>query len=509
MKILFSKDIRNIEENAENLGFNTLRMMENAGSAVANNISEKFNVKGASVIILAGNGNNGGDGFVAARKLYEAGANVSVILVNGMPKSTNASQALSKLSNLPVRVYNTTDFECRQLFYGADFIIDAIFGIGFHGILSGEVYDLVEIANNTDAKRIAIDLPSGCECDTGKVEGLCFNADITISFIAVKPCHVLCPASDYCGKLVMISIGISKEIIEKYDSDITIIDDAKVKKSIPKIRKSSHKGSRGTSYLICGSYGTAGAAILSAKAALRSGVGLVKLALPKNIYPIVATALPEAVYTPCEESAEGGIVTTSIDKIWTETQDAESILIGCGCGKSKDFFALAKSIIENSKTPLVIDADGINAVSTDINILLKSNAQIVLTPHPAELARLLNVSTEYIQANRFAIAKAFATKFGVTLVLKGSNTVVALKDGSLYVCMHGNPGMASGGSGDVLAGIIVSLIAQGLPAELAAVCGVNIHAATGDLAATKLSAHSLLPSDIIEYLPQLFKKIEA
>lgn len=509
LKLFYSNNIRAVENAAEAGGFSTLRMMENAGSAAANVIIEKYKIKEASVIVVAGNGNNGGDGFVTARKLYEAGANVAVVLACGMPKSENASETLSKLSKLPVRIYNANDFEAKTVIKYADFVIDAIFGIGFRGELEGDVLDLVNVANESEAVRIALDLPSGCECDSGRVGNTCFSADVTISFIGVKPCHVLYPSSDYCGKLVMVGIGISKEIVDSASSDVSIIEDSKVKKAIPSIKKSAHKGSRGTALLVCGSYGMAGAAILSAKAALRSGAGLVKLALPNNVYPIAASALLEAVYLPCKSSVDGAISPDEFELILSNAAKSNAVLLGCGCGNTKELYELTEQLICNITTPVVIDADGINTISNDISILMKSKAPIVLTPHPAEMARLLNVDTEYVQTHRFELARAFAQKFAVTLVLKGSNTVIALKDGSLFVCMHGNPGMATGGSGDVLAGVIVSLIAQGLPPELAAVCGVNIHSAAGDIAANNMSMHSMLPSDIIDSLPQLFKKLES
>ncbi len=508
MKLLYSDNIREIEKASESSGFSTLRMMENAGSAAAKVITEKYPVKDTSFVILAGSGNNGGDGFVTAKKLYDAGADVSIILTCGMPSSSNALEMLNLLSKLPIRIYNANDFECKTIINHADYIIDAIFGIGFHGKLEGAVYELVELTNNSSATRIALDLPSGCECDTGYIGNICFDADLTITFIGVKPCHVLYPASDYCGKLIMVNIGISKELIQNVKSDVAIIEDSKVNKALPKIRKNSHKGTRGNAFLICGSYGMAGAAVLCAKATLRSGAGLVKIALPKSIYPIVSSSVHEAVCLPCSEAVSGGINVDNTKLILEGVDKSNATLLGCGSGRSKEFFEISHEIITKSTTPIVIDADGINAICSNINILLESKASIVLTPHPAEMARILNVDTEYVQTHRFSLARAFAQKFGVTLVLKGANTVVALKDGSLFVCMHGNPGMATGGSGDVLSGIIVSLIAQGLTPELAAVCGVNIHASAGDIAANTLSMHSMLPTDIIDSLPKLFKKIE-
>lgn len=508
MKLLFSNDIRQIEKSAELAGFSTARMMENAGAAAANIILEKYNIKDSNIVILAGGGNNGGDGFVVARKLYEEGANISVILACGIPVSNNAKETLSKLSNLPIRILNGDDSDCYTLIDKANFIVDAIFGIGFHGDVEDYSYNLIEKANSTSATRIALDLPSGCECDTGRVGNICFDSDLTISFIGVKPCHVLYPSSDFCGKLVMVGIGIPKVHIQNVVSNISIIEDEALKKAMPKYRKNFHKGSMGTALLVCGSYGMTGAAVLSAKAALKSGVGIAKLALPDCIYPIAAASLLEAVYLPCTCENKGGFSADAYSEIINAQLSAKAQLIGCGCGRSTEFINLALKLIENTNIPTVIDADGINALNNNINILLKSNAPIVITPHPAEMARLLNISVADVQNNRFAIASGFAKKYRVTVVLKGANTIIALKDGSMYVCMHGNPGMATGGSGDVLSGIIVSLIAQGLHPDIAAICGVNIHAAAGDIAANNMSMRSMLPTDIIDSLPLLFKKFE-
>ncbi len=508
MNVLFAKDIREIESNAITGGFSGLRMMENAGAAATNVIVDKYEVKGKSVVVVAGNGNNGGDGFVVARKLYDAGADVCIILVAGMPNTESAKETLSKLSTYPIRVYGIDDSDAPVKINNADFLVDAIFGIGFHGQINEDVAMIIERFNRSNAVKIALDLPSGCECDTGAVSNACVNADITITFIAVKPCHVLYPASDYCGKLVRVGIGISPKIMNSVTSNITIIENGLVKSLLPKRKKNFHKGQCGTAVQLCGSYGMAGAAILSAKAALRSGAGLVKAILPKSIYPIAAAKLLEAVYIPCDDTADGTVGIDSLREIAEALASADSLLIGCGLSDCKSTADLVSTLIPNLRTPIVLDADGINIVSKNIDILLKSEAPMVLTPHPAEMARLMRTTADEVQRNRFKVAHAFSTRFNKVLVLKGANTIVALPNGELYVCMAGNPGMAVGGSGDVLAGIINSLLAQGMSPQDAAVCGVQIHAFAGDMAASKMSIHSMLPTDIIDTLPSLFKEYE-
>ncbi len=509
MSVYFEAGIREIEKRAEMGGFSPIRMMENAGSAAAGVILENFKLKGKRVTVVAGCGNNGGDGFVVARKLFDAGADVSIILAAGMPKTESAKESLSRLSAYSLRIYNSSDVEVHSLLRDSYMLIDAIFGIGFHGEVGEDIADIITWFNLSKAVKVSLDLPSGCECNTAVVSNACIKADVTITFIAFKPCHVLFPASDYCGRLIKVDIGISGAIMDEVYSNISIINNEYVKNSIPRRNKNYHKGNCGTVVQICGSYGMAGAALLSGKAALRTGAGLVKAVLPKSIYPIVATELHEAVYIPYEETDEGAINVKSTDKIQDAINSADSLLIGCGLSQEKIAQELLFNSLSTVKVPTVIDADGINIISKNIDVLKESEAPIILTPHPAEMARLIRSSVAEVQHNRFKVAHAFSMRFNKIVVLKGANTIVALPDGRLYVCMAGNPGMAVGGSGDVLAGIIGSLLAQGMSPSDAAICGVQIHARAGDLAAENKSIHAMLPGDIIDCLPSLFKEYES
>lgn len=507
MTILDKQNIRNVENAAISSGFSAARMMENAGSAAVSVLLEKKQVQGQYIVVLCGCGNNGGDGFVVARKLHEEGAKVAVILTGGMPKTAEAQEALSKLTAYPIRIYKENDSDARLALEGAQILIDAIYGIGFHGSVDENVARILALANRLPAYRVALDLPSGCECDSGAVFGTCFSAHLTVTFIAVKPCHVLAPASDYCGKLVRVGIGLSKTMMAAGQSKIHLIDTAFVKNALPKLSKNSHKGTCGTALMLCGSYGMAGAALLSGKAALKSGAGLCRIILPDAIYPIVAAALPEAVYLPLP-TRSGTVDADAYPKIFDEAQKADAMCIGCGLKNTENTAALVTRLLKNNKTPLVIDADGINILSDNIDILPEITAPTVLTPHPGEMARLLHVSKEDIAKNRFMVAGALAQKFKMTVVLKGANTVVALPDGTLYVCMCGNPGMATGGSGDTLAGIITALMAGGMTPQNAAICGVQIHAMAGDIASARHSMHAMLPSDLIDCIGDVFREFE-
>ncbi len=503
MFIFYKEQIKTIEANAENSGFSSSRMMENAGSAAAKIIEEKLDISSKKIVIVAGKGNNGGDGFVVARKFFEAGRDVTIVLADGVSATASAQEMLSKLTHYPIRIYEPSDLEVSSLLKSADIIIDAIFGIGFSGEIAPSIAGLIYEMNHSSAFRIALDLPSGAECDTGRVSSVCFNADITISFIAIKPCHLLYPSADYCGKLIKAGIGLPAQIVNSVSSNNIIIEETFVKSKLPKRAKNSHKGSYGTALFLCGSYGMSGAAYFSAKAALRSGLGLSKIMLPESIYPIVASYLPESVYLPYGEEAKSAIVALE-----NNSQKVDCIVAGCGLGRSQLSQKLVNNLLESNKIPLVLDADGINIASQNIELLLNSKAQMVLTPHPAEMARLMNTTTDYIQNNRFKAARVFARESGKIVILKGSNSVIGLPDGRLYVCTKGNPGMATGGSGDVLAGIVGSLIAQGFSPEDAAICGTWFHAAAGDIAAMENSMIAMLPSDIIDSIPLLFKELE-
>ena len=496
---VFSKsDIKKIEELSAKDGFTYERMMENAAAAAFSVITGNYTVKDKKAVIIVGNGNNGGDGFVLAEKLFSAGADVTVILACGMPNTETAKYAIGKITDLSVAVISITDFESKIAVKSADFIIDAVFGIGFHGELAPEIQSLFKLSNETDATHISLDLPSGACCDDGKISENTFFADLTISFIAVKPCHILYPASDYVGKLVNVGIGIKKSVMDAVSSDIEIITDRRVSALIPKRRKNSHKGIYGTTSLLCGSYGMSGAAILSGKAAMRTGVGLVKLILPESIYPICATALPEAVTVFRDNSI------TVADTI----NNSSACLIGPGIGTDTSIEKTVKSVLPQITVPTVLDADGINIISENIDILTKCKTDVILTPHPKEMARLLKSDVRFVMNNRLYCASQFAKKLGVTVVLKGANTLVAAPNGKIFVSMNGNPGMATAGSGDVLAGIITAFCAMGLSPVAAAVCGVHIHGLSGDIGAEKITEQSLIASDIIDNLGEAFRTIK-
>lgn len=508
MKVFESGAMRALEEKAVQEGTSYLELMENAGLAAAQILQEK--AAGAHIVILCGKGNNGGDGYVAARHLSHWGARVCVVLIQGESETELAIQMYHQmdLEQIQVLDWSKEPDAIKTQVYGADYILDAVYGIGFRGSLPEFLYPLLDAVETSGAYVMALDLPSGVSCDIGEVLGRCIKAAQTVSFTALKPAHLIQPGRSFCGTVTVVPVGISQHLMEEASTPLFTIEKKDVTLLLNQREQNTNKGSYGTLLSVCGSKGMAGAAMLAARAALRSGVGLLNMVLPAELYPVVAGVLPEPVFTLCEEGPNGIIREESAALLNQKMLSASAVLLGCGIGTSAFARSLLRRVAACTSVPLVIDADGINLLAENIDILKTVRVPVVLTPHPGEMARLLHTTTEQVQAHRLEYAKHFAKEHGVTLVLKGSGTIVANADGRVFINTTGNPGMAKGGSGDVLAGMIASLVAQGTPSYWAAVFGVFLHGLAGDRCAKRLSQRGMLPSDIIEELPYLFSEFE-
>ncbi len=481
MKVLTKALIKSHEENAVKSGiFSYTELMKNAGDNAFKIINNTYNLNDKKIAVVCGNGNNGGDGFVIAQNLKKSGFNVSVITPLGEPLTETAKHYYNQLSN--IEVYDELNGEY-------DVLIDALFGIGLNRPLDSETLTLIEKINSYNAVRIAIDIPSGIACDTGEILGKCVNADLTVTFIAYKPCFMLPPATDYCGNVVVADIGTQPQEYSYQTIEAPIFE---------KRKHNSHKGTYGTALMFCGSYGMLGAAILSAKACLRSGVGIAKCVLCDSIYKAFTVAVPEAVCVPVKQTKDGSL--HSKINIKEISQKANAVLFGCGLKNNKHIKKLLKKVITQTKVPLVIDADGINSLSGNIKLLKKTTAPIILTPHPAEMARLCGISATQVESDRINTAINFVKEHNCYLVLKGAKTLVCGPDLEIFFNTNGNPGLATGGSGDVLAGIIVSHLAQGMPIMDALKSAVYVHSDRADKQAQIFGEAALLPSDIIEEL---------
>ncbi|HOB37281.1 MAG TPA: NAD(P)H-hydrate dehydratase [Candidatus Avimonas sp.] len=510
MLVLNTAQMKAVEAAAIKHGMDELRLMENAGSAAARIIRSRYSVGGKSVALLCGKGNNGGDGFVIARKLLDEGAYVKVILTGGKPATDSAAEMFARLKNTDAEIIDieTEPYIAANRISSADFIVDAVYGIGFKGRLPDRLRSPFRLVNSSSAPVIAVDVPSGVNADTGNSDPDAIKADLTITFTANKTGMTAPAAADFCGKIQVVSIGIDQSLLLPYLSDATEITHDMVKSCFGARQSDTHKGDYGRLLCFCGSKGMAGAAVLAAKAALRCGAGLVICALPESVYPIAAAHIIEPIFCPLPETENGDFALTARKILHEQMIKADTVLIGCGLGQSPRAASLVLDLLENAECPVVLDADGINIIAGHINKLKTARAPIILTPHPGEMSRLTGLSVPYIQSDRARAAREFAEETGAVVVLKGARTVIAAPGMPALVNPTGNPGMATGGSGDVLAGIIAAFCAQGLGGYQAAMCGVYLHSLAGDRAALRLSQRFMLPSDIIDELSGPFLSFE-
>ncbi|MDD6174884.1 MAG: NAD(P)H-hydrate dehydratase [Firmicutes bacterium] len=508
-KILTAQQTRELENRAASAGICHFDLMERAGNAAARYLLAKCGAAEKRTLILCGNGNNGGDGFVIARVLAQTGGKTDVLLVKGEPRTPDARTMYERAKNEKVGFYTDLSLsELKELCAAADLIVDAVYGIGFHGETDEAAARVLAAANASDAHRVAIDLPSGTECDSAQTASVCFVADDTLTFSTAKPVHWHMPAEGCCGRVTVLSLGIPEAVLCRQPVQAWIPDKSWAKQMLPRRPEDSNKGSFGKALCVCGSYGMAGAAMLAASAALRCGAGLVQLALPRSIYPCAASCLWEAVFLPLPESGTGRLTLQSVPPLQNALQQASSCLLGCGIGTDPETVQAVEMLLRQTKIPTVLDADGINCIAAHKDILKTVQAPLVLTPHPGEMARLTGMTTAQVQASRPTLAAEFAAEYGVVLVLKGHHTVIAAPDGRQWVNPTGNAGMARGGSGDLLAGMIAAFLAQGLSAEDAAVLGVWLHGAAGDICAQKHSRTAMQPHELLNELPELFLNLE-
>ena len=457
-------------------------------------------MKGKRVAVLCGNGKNAGDGFVIARLLYCMGAEAFIVLCDKEPEIAEPlmyyTQAIS--SGVQVEKLSENSPDC-------DYIVDCIFGIGFHGEPRAPFDSVFALINKATATVISVDTPSGSDATTGKVCKNCVKADYTIAISTLKYAHILPPANDYCGSVDVVNIGIPDDCYE--GEYITAINSELIEPFFKSRNKNDNKGSVGHQLNICGSYKMFGAAVICSKASLRCGAGLVKAVIPKSAYPLVAAHLTQPIFDPVLENDEGTFSAHSVAGIVKDLDWADSVVLGCGMGVNDDTMAVFETVMKNSNAPVILDADGINCLNRRISILEEIKVPIVLTPHPGEMSRLISKQVAEIQDDRINISKEFAKKYGVVLVLKGANTVVT--DGErVFVSVTGNPGMAMGGSGDMLSGMIGAFASQGMTALEAALAGVYLHGLCGDIAAEKLSQRGMLVDDMTEQLGILMSDFE-
>lgn len=543
MRIVTPSEMGKIEVESENLGVSREVLMENAGIKLAKFISEISHEKSArKILFLCGKGNNGGDCFVAGRELIYSGYDVTFVHLCGMPSTEISKKAYAKIPKeragflIGFRAKNLkSDVESAELAFmtgerfkdsarktkmqeksrissiieaieKSEIVVDGVFGTGFHGNLEREITEYFKAA---DTKiKIAVDVPSGGNCQTGEISDGSFKADYTAVFGYIKSGMTQYPLRGICGEVKVFDIGIPENAIDIISKEMKIID-LDIIKSLKQHRKpDSHKGDFGKLLSITGCDRMRGAAVMSSMAALRSGVGLLTVASSWTCINNLSYRVPEAITLPLPADNEGFILFDENKDILEKLiKNSTAILIGCGMGVTDSTRNLIEFVVENAESPIIIDADGINCLSQSIDILLKKKTDIILTPHPKEMSRLCKSAVESIQKNRIETAVDFAEKYNVTLVLKGAGTVIA-DSKQCTVNVTGNAGMSRGGSGDVLAGIIASLAAQGYSSFDACVYGAYIHGLAGDITAEEMGYEAMLPTDIINNLSKSFMSIK-
>lgn len=510
MRILTTDQMRAAERASLSRGLTFLRLMENAGTGAYKIIAEREGALfGKRCVVLCGSGNNGGDGYVVARRLAREGAVVSCVMAGSDPKSDEAKEMLRLLHSEPVSIMRLEDSRpsVNLLLVEADIIVDALFGTGFHGMLPDGCRFLAEMSALSKARVYSLDVPSGMDADTGLTQGKCFSAVCTIAFGCLKPAHIEPSAAPYLGEVTVCDIGIPDEVYASVGSKLHLIEGVLVKRWLRPRPDDSYKGTFGKLLVAAGSLGMTGAAVLSSRAASASGAGLVYVASPQRVIPILASHLIEQVMLPMPDTDDGSFSEQAIPSLCAALRDKSACLVGCGMQNTAQTRMLTLSILQNATCPIVLDADGINAIVGDIDIVRQASHGVVLTPHYGEFARLVNKDTATVERHRVQLASEFAQAFGVTLVLKGAYTVVAFKNGEVYLLNSPNSGLAKGGSGDLLAGLIAGLLAQGHTPEQAAVCGAYLHSRAAQLTAQRLCKATMQPSDVLNDLHLVFREL--
>lgn len=486
-------------------------LMETAGRACAEVLNAEFGTgRAKTVVVVAGKGNNGGDGYVIARCLRRKGWDVFVyVLAAPTDIGGDAALNLALLDPLIVTFCPASGdlLPCADIFRNADVIVDALFGIGLRNEVSGAYAEAIEMINSCRRPVVAVDIPSGVDASSGRILGTAVKADVTVTFGFAKVGHVLYPGRELAGKLITADIGIPDEA-SALPPACQFLDADAVRPMLRIRDKCGHKGNNGHCVIVAGATGKTGAASLSANSAVRAGSGLVTLAVPASLNPVLEIKTTEAMTFPLDDADLGFLGAGSCDTILKILHGKDSVAIGPGISREPDTVALVRRLVKECELPMVVDADGLNAIAEDVSILLETKSpSIVLTPHPGEMSRLSGDSIATIELNRIAAAREFAVRYGVFLILKGAGTIIATPEGEIAVNGSGNPGMGSGGMGDVLTGVIVSLLGQGYPAAEACRLGVFLHGYAADLAAEEKGEIGITATDVQERLPMAYKKL--
>lgn len=512
MKLALAEQMRQIDRAAiDDIGIPGVVLMENAGRQTVHQLCRYFGqVQGKEIAVFAGPGNNGGDGFVVARHLRELGAQVTVFALACADRIMgDAAVHFRIVGNLGIPVtFLLGPDDLQGLSPDCfDLIVDALFGTGLKRQVEGYFARVIEMINSASCPVVAVDLPSGLDSDTGGICGVAVKADLTVTFGVAKPGHVVFPGREMVGALEVVDIGIPSQVIAAAGLICELLDRKSVAPFVVRRPANSHKGTSGHLLVVAGSLGKTGAAILCCQGALRVGAGLVSLCAGRALNAIFESALYEAMTIPVAGGDDGAPSSNDLQLILAAMEGKQAAVVGPGLGTTDETAELVRRIYQQAEIALLVDADAINILAADKNSLARTaQAGRILTPHPGEMARLTGKTSRFIQQNRLEVAREYARQHNVYLVLKGAGTIIAAPDGTLAVNPAGNPGMAAGGMGDVLSGIIGGLLVQGLEPWKACCLGVYMHGLAADRLAQKAPC-GYLASEVAERVPSVINEL--
>lgn len=512
MKLVTAKEMKALDVQAQNdYAMPGILLMDNAAQAVAEAVHEALTaLEGERVVIFCGGGNNGGDGLGAARWLQSYGVSVRVFVVGAALDAVQGDAALelamfTKAGGRVEALSTEDDWVLAELAASkADVLVDALLGTGFHGELEGDVLRACELLNKSEKYILAVDIPTGVNADNGAVSENAVRADHTVTMALVKTGLLLYPGREYCGDIELADISMPVKLVEEYQSDKYRLTDEIVRELLPLRKANAHKGDAGRVVICAGSPGYTGAAALASDAAVKAGAGLVSLYTPLSSRDVLAIKLTEVMVHGLLERMPGILGGGAASDVASSAEAADVLVIGPGLGTSESTQEAVRTILQKITTPVVIDADALTALAGHTEILAAMQAQKVLTPHPGEMARLTGLEIAEIEADRINIAKKYAEQWQAIVVLKGAPTVIGCPNGTVYVNSTGNSSLATGGSGDVLTGIIAGLAAQEISLQEAAICGVYLHGLAAELTGIDIG---LAAGELAALLPQAREQV--
>jgi ADP-dependent NAD(P)H-hydrate dehydratase / NAD(P)H-hydrate epimerase len=510
MRLVKASEIQEMDRlTIQEMGIPGIVLMENAARGAAGIFLDHFEPpENSHVVVLCGPGNNGGDGYVAARYLHEKGLKTTVIVL--APRAKIKGDALTNLEiirRMDLDILECPGIDewasCRPTIETGDFIIDGLLGTGLNAPVRGFYATVIEDVNTSGKPVMAIDIPSGLNADTGQILGKAVRATLTVTFGFPKLGQLIFPGASLVGRLANVQIGIPKAVADRVPDHYHLVEPAHFTPLLRSDRQDIHKGDRGHLLVLSGSTGKTGAAALTALGALRAGAGLVTVGIPASLNPILENKLTEAMTFPLPETGDGSLSLEAEKEILRLMEGKTAVAVGPGLSTHEETTTLVKRIVAQCPLPMVIDADGLTALSGETDLFAGRKAETVLTPHPGEMARLSGLKTTEVQSDRLGTAVRFVERHGCFLVLKGARTLIVEPDGRVYVNPTGNPALSSGGSGDVLTGLMGGFLARGWPMAQSAVGAVYLHGLAADLLAEDMGQAGMLAGELLDVIPEL------